>query len=374
MSSFFQSRSNQGIFLPLEGLRGILALIVCFGHFGLGIPLARLFPAFNLHYAVDLFFVLSGFVMAYANYYAFPAVGWYEFIVKRLSRLYPVHFVTFMVVLLVYSAQNRIMTTGDIFKNLFLIHNIGFEALQAPYNFPSWSISVELWCTLFFLGLTAGVKKMNMPPYFLVSLLAFPVFLVSFLSPALLMQGAYEQNFADFINIGLVRGFTGTGLGILLYLAIDQRRTRRMFIHPLVGYGSLISLGSFFVFNLPLWCAPVFYVSAFILIGHWVVKPEFLPLFRSRFLVVLGAWSYALYLWHIPVYLGLQHCFGNGAVKGILGKLILLPTLFLLAWASHRFFERPLQRKIKQWGFSDRLTSHKISHKAYLGDGGSSIL
>ena len=80
--------------LVLEGLRGIAALFVAIYHsWPSGI---RSFPLMiNGWLWVDLFFVLSGSVMSYSYSKRITSkVDFFNFIIKRFGRLYPLHFFT----------------------------------------------------------------------------------------------------------------------------------------------------------------------------------------------------------------------------------------------------------------------------------------
>ena len=104
-------KQNQ-YFNTLQALRAIAALSVMFGHIlhevgvtnakrGLG---AFKFDHFNFPYwsGVDIFFVISGFIMVYtsANLCAKP-YGWKKFLVKRFKRIVPLYwfYTTAMIVL-----------------------------------------------------------------------------------------------------------------------------------------------------------------------------------------------------------------------------------------------------------------------------------
>ena len=81
----------------LTGLRGIAALLIILHHVLLLYPILRSYPiARSLgcfgYMGMDLFFVLSGFVICY-NYAekikVNPKKGILEFFVARIARLYP---------------------------------------------------------------------------------------------------------------------------------------------------------------------------------------------------------------------------------------------------------------------------------------------
>ena len=81
-------------FQVLDGLRGIAALVVVIFHF-MEIAISDYNNNFIAHgyLAVDFFFCLSGFVIAYAYDSRIKILGLKSFIKLRLMRLYPLVFV-----------------------------------------------------------------------------------------------------------------------------------------------------------------------------------------------------------------------------------------------------------------------------------------
>jgi peptidoglycan/LPS O-acetylase OafA/YrhL len=153
----------------LTGIRGILALWVVVYHFSPDI--FTLFPICSIlapiinkgHFAVPAFFILSGVVLAHNYQYLGRSPKRNEvlgFLIKRLARIYPVHFVSLMVVLaMVVVSRNRgwsIAESGytlkDFILNLFLVHT-WVPHFTLNWNYPSWSISSEWFAYLFFCPL-----------------------------------------------------------------------------------------------------------------------------------------------------------------------------------------------------------------------------
>lgn len=157
-------------FYSLDVLRGFAALSVVFWHwqhfFFSGtkpgsFDVARL-PfsewAFILYtkgwLAVDLFFSLSGFVFywLYSNRVFEGAVSPSKFALLRLSRLYPLHFVTLVIVavsqlwLIKASGSYFVYPNNDCYHlmlNLIFASSWGFERGYS-FNGPIWSVSVEM--------------------------------------------------------------------------------------------------------------------------------------------------------------------------------------------------------------------------------------
>lgn len=142
----------------LTGLRFVAALWVVLFHFGAPLqvllPETRGFPnaAADGFLAVDLFFVLSGYIISYQYFDAFAAgrARYRSFLVRRLARIYPAHLVTLL--LLVIAVQGAAWIGQPFWNRTYLSETgLGLDLLlirgwTAPsqgWNFPSWSLSAE---------------------------------------------------------------------------------------------------------------------------------------------------------------------------------------------------------------------------------------
>ncbi|WP_164205484.1 acyltransferase family protein [[Micrococcus luteus] ATCC 49442] len=155
----------------LTGIRFIAALWVVLFHFQfqiLGIlpeagSLRGVFNAGDM--AVDLFFVLSGFIISYQYMGKFTSgAGDYKsFLWKRLARIYPVHIAmlgAFVLLLVAGKAVGAsagdpsLFTMGGAVKEVLLIR-VWFGA-DLGWNYPAWSLSAE-WLAYLLFPLIANV-------------------------------------------------------------------------------------------------------------------------------------------------------------------------------------------------------------------------
>ena len=152
----------------LDGLRGLLALQVAVYH--LAAPLTQpgmalssirvvLDPAW---FAVDMFFVMSGFVMAHVYGSSFgsgaASDATWRFFAARVARLYPVHLFALAVMaagILPFVHDRPEFTSPDgrfawtaALASLFMLHGPWID--HRSWNYPAWSISAEWHAYLLF--------------------------------------------------------------------------------------------------------------------------------------------------------------------------------------------------------------------------------
>ena len=163
-----------GEILPFTALRGLAAWWVVGYHFREYIPGPNALRAVLSHgaLAVDLFFIMSGFVMALSYGPSFrdgvTVPGYLRFIALRLGRIYPLHL---LVLLLFISVPLTLALTGRpalpsqfppgyFVQSLFLVQASGFFHNLA-WNLPAWSISTEmmfyLLCPFVLVGTARGL-------------------------------------------------------------------------------------------------------------------------------------------------------------------------------------------------------------------------
>jgi peptidoglycan/LPS O-acetylase OafA/YrhL len=139
----------------LEALRGIAALLVVLHHLSLnpGSVLAW-FPLLGQGWLfVDLFFVLSGYVIASVHAECEPsAIAARGFLIRRIFRLYPLHLATLLVAVFLDFHAGTAQLPGYgamVAMNLTMTQAWGVVP-GSVLNGPSWSISTEWAAYLLF--------------------------------------------------------------------------------------------------------------------------------------------------------------------------------------------------------------------------------
>lgn len=145
---------------PLTGIRLFLALGVVFFHYQLfWVFPAEAAPILNrARLSVDIFFILSGFILTHVYLTGDRPPPYWRFISARFARIYPAHFIILIGVLILILGANLVgvhidpsnFSAFDFLTSLFLIHAWLPTQHMANWNGPSWSLSAEWWVYLCF--------------------------------------------------------------------------------------------------------------------------------------------------------------------------------------------------------------------------------
>ncbi|MGE5384604.1 MAG: acyltransferase family protein [Betaproteobacteria bacterium] len=207
----------------LDSIRGLAALGVAVMHYGavFNTPVAwsLLAPIYGRGWLfVDLFFSLSGYVLCHTYLSALNDRSHLrDFMIRRLARLYPLHFVTLMLCVglqFVLADQGGYRSeNADAYHfalNLLLLQNSGLQA-GGSFNGISWSISCEFIINIVFAFWCIGSRRRW----------AVWVGLAAFALAMLMAEkgriGEFEENYLWVFNSGLLRCALSFSLGVLVY-------------------------------------------------------------------------------------------------------------------------------------------------------------
>lgn len=154
--------SSRNEIKALTGLRGVAASAVMAYHFANPYHEKFVISRFDIaggYMAVDAFFVLSGFVLAYNYGDAFVNGGtwcrYLDFMYKRFARIYPAYFGVMLIFLAKMTAHVSggtgpisVYNLWDYTGNLLMFSGWGLDVKGIIG--PSWSVSAEILCYLIF--------------------------------------------------------------------------------------------------------------------------------------------------------------------------------------------------------------------------------
>lgn len=375
----------------LDGLRAVAALSIVLFHVMLFLQLeyTPLSQAINhiwyyLSTGVDLFFVLSGFLLflpyarAMLDGQRLPSAR--RFYRRRALRILPAYWACLAImVALKFFVQHVPFSLGDVTAHIFLIHD-SFPQFNRDYNGPFWTLAVEAqfylllpllallvswvcgrrhsaWRVAIGIGLLIGgaLALRTADSIVMASLPANAALTDSpagiFVLATMGMQGKYLEVFA----VGM--------LCALLYIVTVERhmlsteRLRQLGLVALVGAalcmalaiphvdlaGLMVTPGAQWgadVISYPLLVGLGFggLVLAILWGGQWI---RFL--FEASPIRIIGLFSFSLYLWHLPVIHGKTPFFASAPLA------LAIAGAFLVAYLSYQLVERPfLVRRHRQ--------------------------
>lgn len=354
----------------LDGLRGLAVIAVVLYHF-----FPSLLPGGYL--GVDLFFVLSGFLITSLLVREFRTSGTIslkDFWVRRFRRILPA-----AVSVLVMCTALVAWIGGDLavglrqqfLGTLFFVNNWTQIATSQSYFADNeiqvfahyWSLAVEEQFYVIWPLLITGVflisrRKPRRLPIFVATVLAIG----SAVAMALIYVPGEDPTRVyygtDTHAFGLL---TGAVLSLLItstksdpqadsWAATDKAKSR---IAGIIGTLALIGYGAQ-LFLMPddaeiTYRGGLFLTSVLGVLMVWGVVREYgpmTPLFRTKVMRWFGQRSFSLYLWHWPVIMMLKALFEgnqNSDKSWILG-LVAVPISLLLSEISYQFIENPFRR------------------------------
>jgi peptidoglycan/LPS O-acetylase OafA/YrhL len=383
-------------FYSFDAIRGIAAIVVVIYHWQLfyyandtWVPSAidktalPFYPYLSIVYndaviAVDLFFLLSGFVFfwLYADRIAARKINFRKFIIFRLSRLYPIHLVTLVSVAVLQwlmfknAGHYFIVQFNDTYHfilNLLFMQSWGIEK-GASFSGPSWSASVEVFLYLVFF-IICYLKLQNKK------------WLLFLFIPA----GIFLQYYYTLIGKGMYSFFLG-GLVYYLYLWMTKENRPQKYLPVLIVCTVLFWVLFFAEYQLSylrdIWLKLYLHVfpyktsesaqAAFELGKKFAFRTFVSPCtiitltlwetskgMISKKWAVLGNCSYAMYLIHFSLQITfvlvadafhINRLALRSPITLIIFFLILLPLSIII----HYYFELPAQEKLRERFFKTK--------------------
>ena len=333
----------------LTGVRGIGAVLIVIYHFGkVRLDFIHtLWPLPHGYMAVDLFFMLSGYVIALGYRDAFAQNGWTNFkafFAKRIARLYPAYFV----ISLLYILKLALGLGGeetlarfslyDIVGNALLLNGWGLHIY--PLIGVAWAASAELGSYLLLPLLLIGIVQRGALAW------ALSVALALLAIVAISMSGLGYAGPLDVVEpnslLPLLRAIAGFALGLAIYRYADRLDRLSGPVQDALVILVLIAivLAACLTKNdLPLYGLLIPLVAILSRDGRVAQL-----LFGNRLVYHLGVISYSIYLLH-PLFFSFTakttRYFGATELNFTLCFMVFFAVIWALSYASYLWVEMP---------------------------------
>jgi peptidoglycan/LPS O-acetylase OafA/YrhL len=325
-------------------MRGFAALAVMAFHyrdyFSLPFPIVP-----NGETAVDLFFVLSGFVLAYAYERRFrEGLGTARFMALRLARIYPMYLLgTALAVIADMTLwlggywshpAPTLLKFEDYATSLLFIPWFCAHCGFFPFNFPAWSLLIELIANFFYRFFFEALSSRAMAV----------VAAAGFVGVALTGNGqndlGYEGLAQDLFRVGF-----SFPVGVLLYRywSTGSFRPQIPSLLPIAGMLGLFCLPDQYAFYL-------ISLLSFPILIYLAASSEPTGVLAKTF-SKLGAASFAVYMLHSPVldiYKILEHKISMNSISSLWPFTFLMITVIGLAILADRKYDMRFQKILGQ--------------------------
>jgi peptidoglycan/LPS O-acetylase OafA/YrhL len=351
-------------YVVLDGLRGVASLTVVVFHlcetYSLGDPFAQVIN--HGYLAVDFFFLLSGFVIAYAYDDRWNTMSQWEFYKRRLIRLQPMVIMGSLIGALLFYLQAGpefpLIAATPVWK-LLLVMFIGFTLIPVgvgldirgwgemyPLNGPAWSLFFEYIANILYAG---GIRRLPDRVLGVLVLLAAAFLVeVAVTSPRSGLIGGWSLDPQE-LHIGFARVLFPFFAGLLLSRTGKYMHSRHAF-----AVCSCVLVGALAVPRLGdpehLWVNGVYESICVVLIFPLVVtmgagekRVGGLSIRIARF---FGDLSYPLYVTHYPLIYLYTGWVAREKVPVSLGApvgALVLAASIAIAYASLRLYDLPVR-------------------------------
>jgi peptidoglycan/LPS O-acetylase OafA/YrhL len=341
----------------LTGARGLAAWLVVLYHIRLALPdsvppvvIAILAKGYL---AVDLFFVLSGFVMWLTYGSKFQTQGLAAapgFLWRRIARIYPLHLAILLATLayattltLAGKADNAQYPLAELPLHILLMQNWGLTD-HLTWNDPSWSISTELAAYLLLPFVTVTLFRKSWPP---LACAGGARVLGIGLHVWFAAQDAATLGHNIVWN-GLPRCMAGFFGGVLMAMAWRARPA------AFARHGALaISLSLLSLWVLGVLPETLAVPLSFTALVYWLAETSAAPgnPLAGRIAVYLGEISYSTYLAHFLLWIAFKHIFVTDAASVAFGLIALyILGVYLASELLYRLVEAPGRVLLQSWG------------------------
>lgn len=335
-------------FLFIDGLRGLAAIAVMGFHFYQGSPLRK--PLSEViprpmgvllehgWLGVEVFFVISGFVIAYSLRNAQISFDLLQnFTLRRMIRLSPPYWATIAVAILISFISNFILSdrtaslpsTPRVLAHILYLQNI----LKMDDIVPVfWTLCLEIQFYLVFillLGVKQFLTQLNFKFMNLLSSLIFGIMALGSLVLGLQFKGAAQSFFYPYWYVFF--------LGIMVCWVLGQK------IQPVWFwfYIYIVTASLFLHWDIRAFVSLVTGLSIY-MVAKWGQLHSWLSRGWQQY---LGKISYSLYLLHIPIGMSLinlgYRVSGNHPGFSLVWFLLAFVISIVAAHLSYKLVEKP---------------------------------
>ncbi|MDR3764740.1 MAG: acyltransferase [Acidobacteriota bacterium] len=344
---------KQHQYVLLDGLRGMAALFILFRH----VPFAHI-PASRSYLAVDLFFILSGFVIAFAydEKVRNGSLSPRKFLLVRWIRLYPVYFLSVILgTILIFGMAaahhqlnvytSLLLGAAAITSLLYLPFPLPGSPSLFPLNGPYWSLFYELVMNMLYARFRSWLTNRTLAT--MVALSGILLAITSVTANGLDVGSSWS--ILDFAS-GILRSCFGISTGLLLYRIKNRPEILPAWfshISPWAGFpltAAILLSPPTMHYNGAIDAACACLVFPFcVLAGSNLADTRAKPL-----MLLLGSASYPVYVLHYPLSMAVVHWCHAADRYAPYSAILFAIVLVFASQQLEKYYDIPIRRWASQ--------------------------
>ncbi len=293
----------------INGIRGILAIIIALFHFELTFPLIKRGMFRTGYLGVEFFFILSGFLLT-KGFYEKNKCDVIENIKSKLKKMYPAYIAALLLLISVFVVKwydfNYFKWLGSdtnaasFITEVLMLQGFGVSNYKG-INGPSWYVSSLLINTIIILLLLKKYKKTYSS--ILSIILSVIIYLLFFIFD---YSMGPEYFIFSLLPSGIIRGFAGMSLGSFTYeLTLkSEKKVNKMsdVLYNVVEIITFLVFMKLLLFRDPSRLNFLFFIPSVILIVFMFLREGIIDkIFSFKVFAFLGTISYEFYIFQSPI-------------------------------------------------------------------------
>lgn len=307
--------------------------------------------------AVGYMYVLSGFVMSLVYHRPGETFEIFNYWKARLAKIYPLYLLAFLLTSFYYVDSFISVKPQKILANIFALQ-AWFPPYAQSFNYPAWSITVEIFFYLIFPFLTLWLYRLSTKKiiwgaliFWTINQLLYHVVWIGWFESQRQLVLYFPLFHLSSFLIGVAGGawYVREGRSVLLNSLHNSFLLGLSIIFSL-GY---LVLGMTYFPSLPHGLQPMAGILAPIMLLFIITlsldKTKLSIYLQYPWLLVLGESSYAIYILHVPVswlfekYLTEFHASNHAWVFSVFN----LPLIIALSVGLYLFVDTPIRNWLR---------------------------
>jgi peptidoglycan/LPS O-acetylase OafA/YrhL len=304
-------------------------------------------------FGVDIFFIISGFIIAYV-----VSTNTEHFFMKRFIRIWPMYFIStvvmaFCVIIFPTLINSTKVSVSGFIKSIFFVPYMQYEGKHQPILGQGWTLNFEIFFYLVMFICVLVVRNKKFISLCCIGLLVFFLAALNFFD--------VKDFILNYYRTGLIPEFI---YGIILYMAYNwfgEKYNGKKVPAGIKIAGAVCSAGAFvFLFYSQSNAFMIsknrniyFGIPAFVVVSSLLITEKGIgENIVTRLLVKIGNASYAMYLFHYFIVVFIARVIFRNITNGTMIVEVAKTTLTIIitivvSIVTYEMIDSPIQKYFK---------------------------